>query len=122
MAIRRALHANGLRFYVDRRIGQGRSAPRPDIVFPGPRIAVFVDGCFWHACPEHGHVPLSNPNFWMDKFEANCRRDRQNDDVLRSLGWAVIRVWEHEDPLAAAQRITEAVRASTDERRIRSTS
>ena len=68
---------------------------RPDFVFPAGRVAVFVDGCFWHGCPWHGRVPASNVAFWTKKFEANQRRDRLVTRTLKRLGWRVVRVWEH---------------------------
>ena len=68
---------------------------RPDFVFPAERVAVFVDGCFWHGCPWHGRVPASNVAFWTKKFEANQRRDRLVTRTLKRLGWRVVRVWEH---------------------------
>ena len=68
---------------------------RPDFVFPAGRVAVFVDGCFWHGCPWHGRVPASNVAFWTKKFEANQRRDRLVTRTLKRLGWRVVRIWEH---------------------------
>jgi len=103
-AIRAILHARGLRYRVNHRVpGAGRI--RPDIAFTRARIAVFVDGCFWHRCPTHATFPKSNADWWAEKLEKNVRRDRRNDSVLESMGWKVIRVWEHERPEEAADRI-----------------
>lgn len=81
------------------------------MVFAKARVAVFVDGCFWHGCPSHGTAPTSNARFWREKIETNKRRDRDTDQRLEAEGWRVIRVWEHEDPDLAADRIAETVRA-----------
>ena len=76
---------------------RGRRLPgSPDFTFARERIAVFVDGCFWHGCPEHYTVPVSNAEFWREKREANIARDRRVDAELRRLGWKVMRIWEHE--------------------------
>ena len=69
---------------------------RPDFVFPVERIAIFVDGCFWHGCPTHGHVPASNAHFWREKIIRNRRRDRKVTRILKSKAWRVLRIWEHE--------------------------
>jgi DNA mismatch endonuclease (patch repair protein) len=82
-----------------------------DVVFVSARVAVLVDGCFWHGCPLHATWPRENADFWRDKIETNRRRDADTDQRLTSAGWLVLRVWEHEEPLAAATRIAEVVRA-----------
>jgi DNA mismatch endonuclease (patch repair protein) len=82
-----------------------------DVVFPRRKVAVFLDGCFWHGCPEHYKAPKTNAAFWRDKVEYNMSRDRSVDELLRQTGWEVIRVWEHESPSAAAVRIEKAVRS-----------
>jgi DNA mismatch endonuclease, patch repair protein len=107
-ALRSELHRRGLRYRVHRRPipGLRREA---DVVFGRVRLAVFVDGCFWHGCPEHGTWPKSNADFWRQKIQGNRVRDRDTDERLRGEGWVVIRVWEHEAPTAAADRIQEAV-------------
>jgi DNA mismatch endonuclease (patch repair protein) len=69
---------------------------KPDFVFPKQRLAVFVDGCFWHACPAHGHQPKSNRKYWLAKFARNCQRDRMTNRTLRNTGWRVLRIWAHE--------------------------
>jgi DNA mismatch endonuclease (patch repair protein) len=79
-------------------------------VFPRKKVAVFVDGCFWHGCPEHHTISKTNPEYWAAKVTANRRRDRQTDALLTDAGWAVIRVWEHEDFRCAADRIERSLR------------
>lgn len=83
---------------------------RVDIVFSTARLAVFVDGCFWHSCPLHGSMPKNNADWWQQKLEANRRRDGDADSSLVANGWSVFRVWEHEDVRAAADRIEMLVR------------
>jgi DNA mismatch endonuclease (patch repair protein) len=81
-----------------------------DIAFPKLRIAVFVDGCFWHGCPEHGTWPKQNAEWWRDKIQTNQRRDADTDSKLAEAGWQVVRIWEHEHPDAATDTIETAVR------------
>lgn len=108
--LRRYLHAAGLRYRIHRRpvLGVRREA---DIVFGPARVAVFVDGCFWHGCPEHATWPKSNAEFWREKIEGNRRRDANTDALLAKAGWLVVRVWEHEGIEAAAARVQRAVAA-----------
>ena len=108
LELRSLLHRRGLRFRVHAPLPGLRR--RSDIVFTRARVAVFVDGCFWHGCPEHGTWPKQNADWWREKIEANQRRDRDTDARLRAAGWTVIRVWEHDDPSQAADRIAEVVR------------
>ncbi|MDP8907661.1 MAG: very short patch repair endonuclease [Chloroflexota bacterium] len=107
--LRRILHARGLRFRVDCAVLPDRRR-RADVVFGPAKVAVFVDGCFWHGCPEHATWPKANEAYWREKIETNRLRDRDTDDRLTSLGWAVVRVWEHEDMSAAADRLEKIVR------------
>jgi DNA mismatch endonuclease, patch repair protein len=107
-AIRSLLHARGLRFRIHRRLLKG-TRREVDVVFPGAKVAVFVDGCFWHGCPDHGTWPRNNAGFWRSKIEGNVRRDRDTDARLEADGWTVVRVWEHEAPADAAARIADAV-------------
>lgn len=100
LRLRAALHAIGLRFRL-----RSKLPGRPDVVFTRAKIAVFVDGCFWHACPEHGVTPKNNRDWWTVKLQRNVERDREKDDALAELGWAAVHVWEHEEPLEAAERI-----------------
>ena len=109
MAVRRAVHARGLRFRVDRTIPAAGRA-RPDLQFPRARVAVFLDGCFWHSCPEHGTMPKRNADWWKAKIRANVERDRRHDREIEAAGWTVLRYWEHEDPRLVADRIEAAVR------------
>ena len=92
LSLRRALHANGLRFTVNRRDLPGT----PDVVLSRAKLAVFVDGCFWHGCTEHGVVPKNNARWWTLKLAGNADRDRRKDEELRQLGWAPVHFWEHE--------------------------
>jgi DNA mismatch endonuclease, patch repair protein len=108
-AIRRALHAAGLRYRIDVSPLPGFRR-RADVVFTRRKLAVFVDGCFWHSCPLHATSPKANNSWWTSKLEANVQRDRDTDLRLREAGWTVIRVWEHENPLAAAAEIARVVR------------
>jgi DNA mismatch endonuclease (patch repair protein) len=78
---------------------------RPDIVFTRSRVAVFVDGCFWHRCPVHATDPRANAAFWERKFERNVERDGADNAALVAAGWSVVRVWEHEEPEVAAERV-----------------
>ncbi|MDN2495880.1 very short patch repair endonuclease [Nocardia nova] len=108
LALRECLWARGLRYRVDARpVPQLRR--RADIVFVGPRVAVFVDGCYWHGCPEHHRPARKNAKFWESKIAGNRARDAETDDRLSEAGWAVIRIWEHEDPAVAATRVEDAV-------------
>jgi len=110
LELRRLLHARGLRFRVDRPLLLDKRR-RVDIVFGPAKIAVFVDGCFWHGCPEHATWPASNADFWREKIETNRRRDRDTDEQLVADGWTVLRVWEHEETGEAADRIERVVRS-----------
>lgn len=112
VALRRLLHASGLRYRIHRRPVKGvrREA---DIVFGPARVAVFVDGCFWHGCPDHATWPRNNADFWRTKIEGNRNRDLDTDARLAAAGWVAVRIWEHEDPAKAAER----VRAIVAERR-----
>ena len=108
VTLRRILHARGLRYFVDRPL-PGLPRRRADLTFSGQRVIVFVDGCFWHGCPEHATWPKRNPEFWRHKIEANRCRDIDTNTRLRELGWTVLRFWEHESPIDAATAIVGAV-------------
>jgi len=107
--LRRFLHGLGLRYRVHVR-------PLPhlrrtaDIVFTRAKVAVFVDGCFWHCCPEHGTAPAANGDWWAAKLNRNIERDAETNRRLIEDGWSVVRVWEHEDPTVASSRVEDAVR------------
>jgi DNA mismatch endonuclease (patch repair protein) len=115
LAIRKLLHAYGLRFRVTLPI-PGMPRRSIDIAFTKARVAVFVDGCFWHVCPVHATSPAANSQWWAAKLATNQARDIATNDHLAALGWTVVRVWEHEDRTAAAERILRTVRASRTER------
>lgn len=110
IALRRELHRRGLRYRVDR-VLLSSSRRRHDIVFSSARVVVEVLGCFWHACPEHGTQPKSNALWWAQKLAKNQARDRDTETRLRASGWTLLVVWEHEDPVVAADRVEAAVRA-----------
>jgi DNA mismatch endonuclease (patch repair protein) len=110
VALRSALHRQGNRFRCDYPIRiQGYRLVRVDIAFPKRRVAVFVDGCFWHRCPDHGTSPRANHGYWSAKLARNAERDGEVDAALTGCGWAVVRVWEHEAPEVAARRICEVL-------------
>lgn len=113
-AVQEALRRLGLTFEVDRSPLPGLRR-RADLVFERERVAVYVDGCFWHACPLHATWPKQNAGWWREKIQGNQRRDRDTDHRLNGAGWHVVRVWEHEDPYIAAERIsvTLAARANS---------
>jgi DNA mismatch endonuclease, patch repair protein len=110
LALRSLLHAQGLRYRVAVR-------PMPhvrrtaDVVFTRAKVAVFLDGCFWHRCPLHYRQPGSNVEYWVAKVERNVRRDQEVDLILRQSGWAVVRIWEHDDVAEAVRRIVDVVAA-----------
>jgi DNA mismatch endonuclease (patch repair protein) len=109
--LRSALHRRGLRFRVHLRL-PGGARREADVAFTARRVAVFVDGCFWHGCPIHATWPTQNADFWRNKIERNRARDLDTAARLASVGWMTVRVWEHEDPSAAADLIERVVRAT----------
>lgn len=109
MAIRSMLHGLGYRYRVNFRVQAGHRKCRPDIVFTKAKLVVFIDGCFWHHCPQHGKVPKSNINFWQQKFERNRVRDQKDTEALTSHGWKVLRLWEHTGTAEAVQSIIMAL-------------
>jgi DNA mismatch endonuclease (patch repair protein) len=90
---------------------------RADIVFPTRKVAVLVDGCFWHSCPEHATRPKRNAEWWAEKLARNVARDRETDMLLAEAGWTVVRIWEHEMPTEAADRVELALDESDARRR-----
>lgn len=108
MVLRRELHRRGLRFRVNLRGLPGT----PDIALTRARLAIFVDGCFWHSCPDHGTVPKNNRRWWKAKLDGNVERDRRKDRELRALGWTVLHFWEHEDIGRAADQVERAWRSA----------
>jgi DNA mismatch endonuclease, patch repair protein len=110
LAVRSAVHARGLRYRVA--VRPVRSVRRSaDLVFTRARVAVFLDGCFWHGCPEHYHPPATNAEYWVPKIAANAARDAETDRILADEGWLVLRFWEHTVAVEAATRIEDVVRA-----------
>jgi DNA mismatch endonuclease (patch repair protein) len=106
--VRRLLHAAGLRFRVDVK-PEPDLRVRADIVWRGRRIAVFIDGCFWHGCPQHATQPKANADWWRDKLAGNVARDRRTDAELTARGWRVLRYWEHEAPAEVAADLARVV-------------
>jgi DNA mismatch endonuclease, patch repair protein len=106
IALRAELHASGLRYRIHVRVP---GAPRRsiDVAFTRVRLAVFVDGCFWHGCPLHGTMPAANADWWREKIAANRARDLDTERLLASAGWTVLRVWEHESASEGAKRVVE---------------
>ena len=112
MRVRRELHRRGLRYFVNRRPVPSlrRTA---DIVFPRRRVAIFIDGCFWHGGPEHHTVARTRAEYWHDKVVANAARDRDTDARLEAAGWTVVRFWEHEDVEAVCDEIEARLRSTS---------
>ena len=110
MALRSELHRLGLRFRVNYRIDTARRPVRVDLAFTKVRLAVLVDGCFWHGCPEHQRVPASNVDYWVPKLRANHDRDAEVNVLLQSAAWSVVRIWEHESTTAGADRVERLYR------------
>ena len=110
IAVRRAVHALGLRYKVDAR-PLPRLNRRADLVFTKAKVAVFVDGCFWHGCPDHHTVAMANRTYWADKVLKNRERDAETNRLLSEAGWTVLRVWEHEDLASVVERVAATVRA-----------
>jgi DNA mismatch endonuclease (patch repair protein) len=110
VVLRSALHRRGLRFRKHLQPLRGLRC-KPDIVFTRQRVAVFVDGCFWHRCPEHGSAPKANGDWWRQKLDANVARDRRNDAALSEAGWRVLRLWTHEPLEVMVARVLDATEA-----------
>ena len=108
LALRKALHATGLRYRLNTRPIPG-SRMTVDVAFPRAKVAVEVRGCFWHGCAQHHRPAKLNAKFWADKIAGTIERDRVKDAALRAAGWAVFVIWEHDDVAEAARRIAEAV-------------
>lgn len=104
LLIRRILHSRGIRYRVNAVPEPGLKC-KPDIAWRGLRLAVFIDGCFWHSCPQHATRPKANEEWWAQKLDGNVKRDRRTDAELADRGWTVLRFWEHEEPSAVADAI-----------------
>jgi len=115
LVLRKELYRTGLRYQVDYEVLKN---PRhvADVAFPGLKIAIFVDGCFWHGCPEHATWPKQNAEFWRQKIEKNRLRDADTNSRLLEVGWTVLRFWAHESPVEAAQVVAKAVAIARAER------
>ncbi|MFE9190596.1 very short patch repair endonuclease [Micromonospora sp. NPDC007208] len=113
LALRRALFAQGLRYRVGMRLTVPGKNVRPDIVFTRRKVAVFVDGCFWHGCLQHGRMPSDPSGYWHEKLERNKARDTAVNQALRAAGWTVVRVWEHAPVHESAAAITAALNSTT---------
>lgn len=114
VAVRRLLHATGLRYRVDYAPSATNRRRKADIVFTRARLAVFVDGCFWHGCTQHYQAPKTNDAYWAQKIQANSGRDRETDALLISEGWKVLRFWEHEAPESVARTIVDTVERASE--------
>jgi DNA mismatch endonuclease (patch repair protein) len=108
LAVRRLLHADGFRYRLGTTV-PGMRRRTIDITFPSVKVAVFVDGCFWHGCPVHATWPVANAVWWAEKLNGNRERDRMTAETLQDLGWEVLRFWEHEDPRAVTDVIEKVV-------------
>ncbi|AZP18106.1 very short patch repair endonuclease [Streptomyces aquilus] len=108
LAVRRLLHAAGQRYRVEYPV-PGMARRRIDVAFPSVKVAVLIDGCFWHGCPEHATQPKSNAEWWRKKLDRNMARDTETTEHLTTAGWEVLRFWEHEPPEVVAQVVTAAV-------------
>ena len=109
LLLRSALHRRGYRFRKNLVIRLAEFTIRPDIVFSLARVAVFVDGCFWHSCPLHGRPPTANVAYWTPKLARNVERDRRADSGLKAAGWSVVRLWEHVELTEATCAVARAV-------------
>ncbi|GAA2229035.1 hypothetical protein GCM10010232_14000 [Streptomyces amakusaensis] len=107
IAVRKLLHAAGLRYRVNVPV-PGMRRRTIDIVFGPAKVAVFMDGCFWHGCPQHATRPKANAEWWREKLDKNMARDRETTEHLRAQGWTVLRFWEHESPKAVARAVRRA--------------
>lgn len=113
MAVRRALHALGYRYRVDVRPEPNLNR-RADLVFTRPKVAVFVDGCYWHGCPKHYTSPVTNASFWSGKIAGNRERDAETTRLLEAAGWSVVRAWEHEPTEDVVSRVREAIQRRSE--------
>ncbi|MCX4797300.1 very short patch repair endonuclease [Streptomyces sp. NBC_01242] len=108
VAVRKLLHASGYRYRLNERV-PGMSRRTIDIAFTRAKVAVFLDGCFWHGCPVHATHPKSNAEWWRRKLDRNMARDTETTEHLAAAGWTVLRFWEHEAPSLVAERVAATV-------------
>ncbi|QNE45870.1 DNA mismatch endonuclease Vsr [Glaciihabitans sp. INWT7] len=115
LAVRRLVHARGMRYRVNARVEPDirRSA---DMLFTRKRIAVFIDGCYWHGCPAHFVLPKAHPDYWEAKIAGNRKRDAETNSLLELRGWTILRFWSHESPICVADKVEAAVRDRNVER------
>lgn len=113
LRLRRALHAAGYRYRVNIALSVPGKRVKPDIIFTRQRLAVFIDGCYWHSCPEHGRMPSDPSGYWKAKLQRNVDRDQAVDQALRAAGWRVLRIWEHIPIGQAIFEVEQALRSST---------
>ena len=109
LRLRQALHAAGFRYRVGLVLEVPGRRVRPDLVFTKKRLAVFVDGCYWHRCPEHGRMPSDATGYWHAKLERNVKRDQEVNDALSAAGWQVLRIWEHVPVSGALKAVEDAL-------------
>jgi DNA mismatch endonuclease (patch repair protein) len=112
LLLRRELHRRGVRYRINVHV-PGLPRRTMDVAWAGKKVAVFVDGCYWHGCPEHGSAPKVNPDYWGPKIENNRRRDRETQQYLQAQGWTVLRFWEHEPVSEVADAVEQCVRPRT---------
>ncbi|GAC55727.1 very short patch repair endonuclease [Gordonia amicalis] len=112
LAVRRLVHAAGLRYRVDFAPLDDHRRLRADLVFTRAHVAVFIDGCFWHGCPQHHTVAKTNAEYWARKVQTNMDRDERFNALLEKAGWSVLRFWEHEEPASVARSIVRVVSAA----------
>lgn len=110
LLVRRALHARGWRYRVNHRPLASDRRRTVDIAFTRQRLAVLIDGCFWHRCPEHFVMPKTNLSYWEEKISGNVRRDTATNSLLEEEGWTVLRFWEHQDPAAVVEEVEASLR------------
>ncbi|MER7896914.1 very short patch repair endonuclease [Streptomyces sp. NPDC096046] len=115
LTVRRLLHAAGLRYRVEYPV-PGLPRRRIDVAFPRAKVAVLIDGCFWHGCPQHATHPKANAEWWRTKLERNMARDRETTEHLLGAGWTVLRFWEHEAPEEVAIQVAAAVQRRRSKR------
>jgi DNA mismatch endonuclease (patch repair protein) len=115
LAVRRLLHAAGLRYRVEYPV-PGLPRRRIDVAFPRAKVAVLIDGCFWHGCPQHATHPKANADWWRTKLDRNMARDRETTEHLVAAGWTVLRFWEHEAAEEVAVRVAATVQRRRSER------
>lgn len=108
LEVRRRLHAAGFRYRLHAAVPE-HSRRTMDIAFPKQKVAVFIDGCYWHACPAHGKVPTRNSGWWAEKLHRNAARDEETNAALERNGWIVVRAWEHDDPATVAEYVGRVV-------------